>query len=114
MCVVSGSGSRQRSYIQRVIRPNSQTEGATKFRYRMTKNRSALPRSDSASTNVGALLSEPNDDARKRLGRSPDRADALILALSDGVCLRVETPIVAPHTTPHVPFYEPYSVWESA
>jgi hypothetical protein len=60
----------------------------------------------------GRVLIEAKDDARKRLGRSPDRADALVLALGNGVSLRGETPIVSPYETPYVPFYEPHSIWE--
>lgn len=49
---------------------------------------------------AGKVLIEPKDEARRRLGRSPDRADALVLAVGDGVGLPDRVPIVVPFTIP--------------
>lgn len=53
----------------------------------------------------GRVVIEPKDEARKRLGRSPDRGDSLALAVAaQGL---VPAPrIVAPYTVEATPFYE--------
>jgi phage terminase large subunit len=52
----------------------------------------------------GKIVLESKDDARRRLGRSPDRADAVALAITASVAGAVRAPIVAPYA---VPIYRP-------
>jgi phage terminase large subunit len=48
----------------------------------------------------GRILLESKDDTRRRLGRSPDRADAFALAITGSVAGAVRVPIVTPYTVP--------------
>jgi hypothetical protein len=55
---------------------------------------------------AGKIMIEPKEEARKNLGRSPDRADALALSLADGVGVAGIEPAFKPYTVP-VASYSP-------
>lgn len=88
---------------------NKRAEMYWTLRELLEKGDASLPDDDELITDLAAIrysfdqsgrvVIEAKDDARKRLGRSPDRADALVLALGDGI-ERAIVPTVTPYGVP--------------
>lgn len=86
------------------------------LRERLERGELSIPDDDELITDLAAIrfsfdargrvVIEPKDECRKRLGRSPDRADALVLAVSARIGAANPVPIVAPFALPNVSFYD--------